>query len=201
MTVSSLHRSDTRNVDERMSDEADALDRAVHDAIAHTPTPTLDVPLSWLANASNYSLLSIVMAGGLAATRGERGRRTAIRGLLSVGVTSFVANLIVKPVFARHRPDRSTEVATREARMPKSSSFPSGHTASAFAFAAAVTPEFPHLALPLYSVASAVGYSRVHTGVHYPSDVMGGAVLGAAVGTVVRAATLSFDTRALRRRA
>ena len=155
--------------------------------------------MRWLANASGHSLLSIAIAGGLAATRGEQGRRTAVRGLLAVGATSIVANLSVKPMFARRRPNRPQEPG-RAVRMPASRSFPSGHTASAFAFAAGVTPEFPHLALPLYALASAVGYSRVHTGVHYPSDVMAGAVLGSAVGTVVRAATVSFGPRALRRR-
>jgi membrane-associated phospholipid phosphatase len=200
MTVSSSRRSNSRDVGRRLADDADALDHRVYDAVANTPTPTLDVPVTWLANASSHSLLSIVIAGGLAATRGDQGRRTAVRGLLAVGATSIVANLIVKPIFARRRPNRPKEVAGRDAPMPASRSFPSGHTASAFAFAAGVTPEFPHLALPLYALASAVGYSRVHTGVHYPSDVMAGAVLGSAVGTVVRAATVSFGPRALRRR-
>jgi len=200
MTVPSSRPSDIRDVGRRLADDADALDHRVYDSVANTPTPTLDVPVTWLANASSHSLLSIVIAGGLAATRGGQGRRTAVRGLLAIGATSIVANLIVKPIFARRRPNRPKEVAGRDARMPASRSFPSGHTASAFAFAAGVTPEFPHLALPLYSLASAVGYSRVHTGVHYPGDVMAGAVLGSAVGTVVRAATVSFGPRPLRRR-
>jgi len=201
MTVSPSGKHDECSADWRVADEADALDHAVYDAIANTPTPTLDIPVTWLANASNHSLFSVVIAGALAATRGARGRRVATRGLTAVGATSIVANLIVKPLFARRRPNRSNDIVGRDARMPTSSSFPSGHTASAFAFAAAVTPEIPHLALPLYALASAVGYSRVHTGVHYPSDVMGGAVLGLAVGTVIRQTTLRCGPRALRRRA
>ena len=74
--------------------------------------------------------------------------------------------------------------------MPTSSSFPSGHTASAFSFATAMTSDTPWLALPLFGVASLVGYSRVHAGVHYPSDVIAGCVLGLSVGTLVREVTL-----------
>jgi membrane-associated phospholipid phosphatase len=169
--------------------EADALDHAVYDAVANTPTPTLDVPVRLLSKAANYSVLSMLIAGVLGTVGGHRGRHAAVRGVTAVGATSIVANLIVKPLFARRRPRRSTVIAGRSTRMPTSGSFPSGHTASAFAFAAAVTGDLPRLAFPLYALATAVGYSRVHTGVHYPSDVMVGTVLGLSVGTLVRKTT------------
>ena len=76
--------------------------------------------------------------------------------------------------------------------MPRSRSFPSGHTASAFAFATAVGADLPALSFPLDALAAAVGYSRVHLGVHYPSDVIVGAVLGSAVGTTVRAISVTL---------
>ena len=189
------------DVGQRVLDEADALDRSVSDAIAKTPSPTLNVPMTWISNAANYSLLSFAIAGVLATTRGQRGRRAAIRGLTAVGATSFMANVVAKNVFPRRRPTRPTIATGRSARMPTSSSFPSGHTASAFAFAAAVTTDFPYLSLPLYGLATLVGYDRVLMGVHYPSDVMGGAVLGLAVGTVVREASLRLGPRSPRERA
>ena len=74
--------------------------------------------------------------------------------------------------------------------MPASSSFPSGHTASAFAFATAVTADLPLLSAPLFGLATVVGYSRVHTGVHYPTDVIAGGILGCSLATVVCDATL-----------
>ena len=72
--------------------------------------------------------------------------------------------------------------------MPTSSSFPSGHSASGFAFATAVGRELPLLSLPLRGLAAAVAYSRVHTGVHYPGDAIAGSLLGGAIGLGVSGA-------------
>ena len=66
--------------------------------------------------------------------------------------------------------------------------FPSGHSASAFAFAYAVGRHYPVLAVPIGLLATGVAYSRVHTGVHYPSDVVLGSIIGAGTAAVVTAA-------------
>ena len=71
--------------------------------------------------------------------------------------------------------------------MPRSASFPSGHAASAFAFAYAVGRHLPVLAVPIRLLAVAVAYSRVHTGVHYPGDVVVGSVAGAGTAAMVAA--------------
>ena len=68
--------------------------------------------------------------------------------------------------------------------MPTSHSFPSGHAASAFAFAAGVGHRLPVAAAPVHAAAGLVAYSRVHTGVHYPGDVLAGSVLGTAIAQV-----------------
>ena len=69
-------------------------------------------------------------------------------------------------------------LASRRARMPEQSSFPSGHSASAFAFATGVESVLPVEVIPIRALASLVAYSRVHTGVHYPADALAGAFLG-----------------------
>ncbi len=176
----------------RLFEEADALDEAIYNAVASTPTPMLDAPMTWISNAANDSRLWVVVAGVLAVAGGHRGRRAAIRGLTAIGATSISTNLVVKHIFPRCRPKRLFVTARRKTRMPTSSSFPSGHTASAFAFAAAVTSDLPRLSPSLYALATAVGYSRVHTGVHYPSDVMSGAIIGLTVGTAVRGTSARF---------
>jgi hypothetical protein len=73
---------------------------------------------------------------------------------------------------------------SRRVRRPDSTSFPSGHSASAFASAAGRAA--PGVRLHLYVAAATVAYSRVHTGVHYPSDVAVGAVVGSLCGGAVR---------------
>jgi membrane-associated phospholipid phosphatase len=72
--------------------------------------------------------------------------------------------------------------------MPESS-FPSGHAASAFAFAYAVGRHLPGLAVPIRLLAGGVAYSRIHTGVHYPGDVVIGSILGAGTAAMVAAAS------------
>jgi membrane-associated phospholipid phosphatase len=163
--------------------EVQRLDLAVYAAIAATPTPRLDEALSRLSRAADYSRLSIASAAILSVTAGSRGRRAALTGLASVAVTSAVLNLGIKSIVARRRPDRLAQrvPALRQVPMPTSTSFPSGHAAAAFAFATGVGQVLPGAGFPLRALAALVAYSRVHTGVHYPGDVIAGALLGAAI--------------------
>src|SRR4051794_7179425 len=160
----------------RWAEEADQLDVAVYAAIAATPTPTLDVALRRLSHAADRSRLWIGCAALLAGCGGGRGRRAARDGLAAVAVTSAVVNLGLKPLGDRRRPDRHAHEVpvTRQVPMPRSTSWPSGHAASAAAFVTGVGAAWPAIAGPLGVLGSLVAYSRVHTGVHYPSDVIAG---------------------------
>jgi undecaprenyl-diphosphatase len=171
-------------------EELERVDRAVYEAVAATATPRLDGAMRRLSTAANYSRLSIAASAILAVTRGSRGRHAAVSGLMSVAATSAIANVLVKPLAGRRRrPDRAAaEVPlARQVPMPASRSFPSGHTAAAVAFASGVGRVMPLAALPLHALAVLVGYSRVHTGVHYPGDVLAGAALGATIADVTAA--------------
>jgi undecaprenyl-diphosphatase len=163
--------------------QLEALDSAVYRAVATSPTPAIDRHVQRISDAANYSKLWFGIAGALTLLGGSRGRRAAVDGVVAVGIASLVTNRVVKPIAVRGRPERAEDlVADRVVRMPTSRSFPSGHTASAFAFAAAVSNALPPLSFPLTLMATAVGYSRVHTGVHFPADVVFGSVIGATSG-------------------
>ncbi|HET6616263.1 MAG TPA: phosphatase PAP2 family protein [Gemmatimonadota bacterium] len=166
--------------------ELGAVDRATYAAVAETPTPSLDEPLRRLSNAANNSRLWLGIAAALAALGGRRGRRAALEGAVAIGVTSGTVNLLAKSI-ARPRPDREelNPFPSRAVPMPMSSSFPSRHAASAFAFSYAVGRQIPELAVPIRLLAGAVAYSRVHLGVHHPGDVTVGAMIGSGIAAML----------------
>jgi undecaprenyl-diphosphatase len=163
------------------------LDLAVYRAIAATPTPTLDQPLRRLSDVATRSKLWLGIAGAMALVGGKAGRRAALNGIAAVAVDSAVVNLVAKLWFRRRRPNPAAAGVPdrRRVKMPASASFPSGHAASGFAFAEAVGEVAPGIALPLRLLAAVVAYSRVHTGVHYPGDVIVGALVGSSIGEAV----------------
>jgi membrane-associated phospholipid phosphatase len=169
--------------------ELGAVDRAVFDAVFRTPTAELDGPVRGLSQSANGSALWLGIGAAIALTGGRRGRRAAFEGVVSVAVTAAAVNLGAKSVVERRRPDRGglRLLAARHLRTPESTSFPSGHAATSFAFAYGVSRHIPLLALPLGLLAGAVAYSRVHTGVHYPGDVAVGSIAGAGTAAMVAA--------------
>lgn len=168
--------------------ELGAVDQATYEAVARTPTPRLDRPVRALSQSANHSRLWFAIAALYALFGGSRGRRAAVEGIIAIGVTSAAVNLGFKQVFRRRRPDRASGPhSERHALMPSSKSFPSGHSAAAFAFAQAVSRHFPGTAVPLRMLAGSVAYSRVHVGVHYPGDVVIGSILGGGTAAIVGA--------------
>jgi membrane-associated phospholipid phosphatase len=124
------------------------------------------------------------VAGGaaLAMLGGSRGRRAGLATAFASLAATYIVQAQVKPRFRRVRP-----FVNREARVvgtgPADSSFPSGHTASSFAAATALTFFYPKAGPLAYGLATAVAASRVHLGVHFPSDVAVGGGIGVGIGT------------------
>jgi membrane-associated phospholipid phosphatase len=163
-----------------------AFDRTAVRRIARTDSPVLDRVMPALSRLANHGVLWIGLGIGLRATGRPRAARAAVRGLCGLAVASATANIIGKGLASRQRPDAEVPAARRLRQAPRTSSFPSGHAASAAAFATGVAIEMPELAAGVIVLALAVGASRVVTGVHYPSDVLA----GFAIGTGAAASTL-----------
>lgn len=120
--------------------------------------------------------VAVVLAFAIASP-GE-GLGALVTVLPALWLTMLTVNYPIKQLFRRHRPFITHEDARVIGRRPSDSSFPSGHSAAAFAGALLVTPFMPSLAPLLFGYAALVALSRVYLGVHYPSDVVIGSVLG-----------------------
>lgn len=138
-----------------------------------------------LSRSADRSVLWFLSGAALAVV-GQH--RAAIRGLASLTLASALANLVGKQVFGGDRPlTKDIPIGRRLKRSPASPSFPSGHSASAAAFAVGVGLEAPRIGLAVAPVAGVVAYSRLHTGAHWLSDVLGGIAIGAGVAVAGKA--------------
>lgn len=165
-------------------------DRQVMHAVATRRWPGADPLLPRLSHSANHGLLWFGAAAGMVALgRGARSRRAAVRGAVSLAVASAAINTVGKRSVRRVRPVLDAVPVIRQLkRQPFTTSFPSGHAASAAAFATGVTLESRSWGAVVAPVAAAVALSRVYTGAHYPSDVLAGAALGVGAAFAVRAA-------------
>lgn len=106
--------------------------------------------------------------------------------LLSLFASSFIINILLKPIFSRQRPFLKYESVIPLIKRPKDMSFPSGHTSIAFTFATAVFYSNPKFGLISYIYAFLVGFSRIYIQVHYPTDVIVGGIVGSLSSVAVR---------------
>ncbi len=146
-----------------------------------------------LSYAGRLGLLWIVIALVLYAVY----RRWGVFALtvLAVAFADWSATGL-KALIGRPRPPVRYAEPKTLVPLPHDASFPSGHAATSFAAATMLSLSFPRFAPFLYVLAAAVAFSRVYVGVHYPLDVLGGALLGALVSVVLR---LLVNRRAQRR--
>ncbi|MFE9912454.1 phosphatase PAP2 family protein [Streptomyces clavifer] len=166
-----------RNYDHRLtrrmaaweSDWARKLLPPVEEAAEHTKL--------WCAAAV------IIAAGG-----GWRGRKAAAAGITAMAAAELLSNGFVKQLVERRRPPKEWIPHDDVEDRPDSSSFPSGHTAAAVAFTAAVAPTWPWAGTACALPTALVAIERVHNGAHYPSDVAAGAAIGLAAAALVRTA-------------
>jgi len=168
----------------------DAVDRGVDRLFEPLRgNPTVDTAAKVITGIGDHGWLWT----GVAVWRGRHSgptRRAAIRALGVAGVSSSLVNAGIKAVVGRERPDTSDlriSNAGVPVRAPKTSSFPSGHTLAAFTAATVLSRPGDRVGNAfLYAAAGLVGVSRIHLRAHHASDVVGGVVIGTALGLTVR---------------
>jgi hypothetical protein len=129
------------------------------------------------AHGAAWLAIGIVMAF----VDSENGEDWVVAGIL--GPVAIGVNYIVKVIVRRPRP--VIEGLPPLGGAPSSLSFPSGHATSSFACATAMSRIAPEATIPFFVLAAAIAVSRPYLGMHYPSDVLVGAVLGVGLGLIV----------------
>lgn len=115
----------------------------------------------------------------------SQSRITGIKFILSILLASFVGEIVIKRLVARMRPSMFIMDEKMLIKKPSTYSFPSGHTSSSVAGATILVIAYGIWAVPVVIFGILMGFSRLYLRVHYPSDVIAGAVLGVACGLVV----------------
>lgn len=162
----------------------------------------LDKPMQLLSNSSAFIEigfpLGIIGAGFIKKDLflKIKGAETAASFLVSVGIVQ-----ILKYSIRRDRPF-ITYPEIQKLSDGGGFSFPSGHTAPAFALATSLSLNFKkwYVVVPSFVWASAVGYSRLHLGVHYPTDILASAIIGTGIGFITHHANKWIQNRIIRKK-
>ena len=152
--------------------------------VVHHRWHPLDDVFVWLTRIGTWGALWLLLALGLAIVW----RRASL--LIAVALADVAADSLagaLKAATQVERPPLRYVHPKALVSLPSGSSFPSGHTATSFACATVLSFFVPRAAPAFYLLALAIGFSRIYVGVHWPLDVLGGIVLGVAVGLAVTA--------------
>lgn len=159
-----------------------AVDFAVLDWVqAHLRCGFLDTVVPWITMLGEFGAVWILLALALLLRRDTRKAGLAVT--IALVLDLVVCNLLLKNLVARPRPFWLREI-TLLVPPPTDYSFPSGHTAASFAAVGALWREKNRLKIPALVLAAAIALSRIYLYVHYPSDVLGGLLVGLACGVL-----------------
>jgi membrane-associated phospholipid phosphatase len=173
-----------RHLTLRIAERVHAVDLAVDDWVDRVRGPRLDPIFYGMSSAADHGLAWLAIGAATAARYADPA--IALRLSVAMGVESALTNGPIKLMFRRVRPElvASLEPLPYGMHRPITSSFPSGHAASAFT--AAVLLAGSPLAPAYFALATGIAASRVYVRMHHTSDIVAGAVLGAVVGAVAR---------------
>lgn len=145
-------------------------------------TPALTVIMRLISRLGDAGIGWIVL--GLALLAFARTRRRGAAMLVSLASEYVICDLVIKKLVLRPRPYLLISQLELLVAQESSTSFPSGHSASSFACAYMLTRMFGRPGAWAYLPAALIALSRIYVGVHYPSDVVAGMLLGTVIGVV-----------------
>ena len=154
------------------------LDAALFVLLRAWQSPWLDTAMVALSDIGSRGSVWLVMAAVAAIT--PRHRAAAWRLVLALGLTFLLVDAVIKPAVDRARPFEALDDVRVVHTRPMTASFPSGHAASAFAGAVAMTRLWPAARVAFFVLATLIAFSRVYLGVHFPIDIVSGALVGIA---------------------
>jgi undecaprenyl-diphosphatase len=172
-----------------------SLDSALRSWLASHHTPLLDWLMTAASDVGARGRIWFVLALVLLWFHPRRARGVW-QMTLAIGFAVLVADAALKPAFQRARPFQASADVRVIAPQPVNHSFPSGHAATAFAGAAALSRLWPGVRAGLWALACLIALSRVYVGVHYPLDVLGGAIVGMGAAAFVIGGTRWPDVEA-----
>jgi undecaprenyl-diphosphatase len=152
--------------------------------------PVLDVIMPWLRHANNWIPLYLAIAVFLFIKWGVKTWKWLVVAILNVAISDQISSNIFKPLFARLRPCQDPAIMYKSRLLidhcMASASFTSSHAANHFGFAMFVfmtlRPLFKNYTYLFFIWAGCISYAQIYIGVHYPLDVLGGAILGITLG-------------------
>jgi undecaprenyl-diphosphatase len=159
------------------------MEIAILDLIQKLRIPPLDTFFALFTRIGDHGELWLAIFLVLLMTK--KYRKVALFALVALALELLLVEGLIKNIFVRPRPFMVNETIDLLIKTPSGYSFPSGHTASSFAFAAVLFFNKVPYRKTIMALAALMGFSRLYLYVHYPSDVLAGMVLGIFIGWVV----------------
>ena len=162
--------------------------------------PIFDFIMPIITNQNFLVFFGLILIGYLAYYGGKRGRITIALLLIAAGFSDAICFQVIKPWVGRIRPSHDFyEYINLLVSKGGKYSFPSNHAANSFVFATVLSYFYEKNKIPLYVLASAIAFSRVYVGVHYPLDIVFGSIIGYIISWIILSIWVIIKMRELKR--